>query len=204
MDTIELHRRYPLTIANATTMPQGDPQPQLVLLGYSFVPESVDEKDECVLQVSRDGLSASLATHSAGSTQDPSSPSTTVEDVSSVPVEHRLTGTTVMPNKTDCVLRVSGSGSCQLLPVCSVLGLKRERGELFSRVSDSVAKAARTSLREKQRPQQGPGKRKKVSAPSDSSKTCTSTSTSVEEQPNTASRVTTCSETDETKGPDSR
>mmetsp|Transcript_2794 Transcript_2794/g.5081 ORF Transcript_2794/g.5081 Transcript_2794/m.5081 type:complete len:208 (+) Transcript_2794:202-825(+) len=203
MDGIELHRRYPLSIVNVTADPKTDPPPQLVMLGYSFVPKSVDEKDECVLQMSGDGSSASLITHSARDTQPLATPSTSDEEVATAQVEHRLTGTTTMPNKIDCVLRVVSSGSCQLLPVCSVTGLKRERGELFSRVSDSVAKAARTSLREKQRQPQGqvPSKRKKPSAaPSDGSEIGSRTSVSIDAKPSSPPTVATSSETSEAKG----
>ena len=189
MEHVQLHHRYPLTllaskdedkcakervrdrvrdgVSECESESESKERDALVSLGYSFVPESAADPQQ--LRVSRDGAWASLLTrkplHSPSSL--PSSlPSSAVPSPSSEQyTEHCLTGAVSLPNKSDFILKIS-DGKCELLPVTSISGLKRVRGEEFSHVSDSVSKSARTTLRQKHRQSQGPGqaqgKRKKA------------------------------------------
>jgi hypothetical protein len=175
MEHVQLHHRYPLTLlANKdedkdkcarerVSECESEEREALVSLGYSFVPESAADPQQ--LRVSRDGAWASLLTrkplHSPSSLPSSSLPSPSSEQYT----EHCLTGAVSLPNKSDFILKIS-DGKCELLPVTSISGLKRVRGEEFLHVSDSVSKSARTTLRQKHRQSQGPGqaqgKRKKA------------------------------------------
>jgi hypothetical protein len=133
MHHIELNRRFPLSIVES----QSESPSQLVVFGYSFVPESVDEEQESrVLSISPNGSSASV-----------------VSKKTSVDNEYCLAGTATSQKQSDYILRITDDNQTfHLLAASAVSGLKRDRKNDFLHVKDSVSKSARTSLKEKKRP----------------------------------------------------
>lgn len=143
MNRIELNRRFPLSIVDSPLQP-------LVIFNYTFAPPVVEESEEDrtarTLTISSNGTSASLVTKIASQSQ--------VEGSTSSGTEYCFSGTTTTSQtlSSDYILRISDTNeSFQLLPTSAITGLKRDRKNEFVDVKDNVAKAARTSWKEKTR-----------------------------------------------------
>ena len=129
-----LNRRFPLRIKDGPN--------DLVVLSFSFLPESAEEARR--LSISPDGSSASLVVKKSLQQEV----SDTNDDTGKN--EYHLSGSISADNSTEYYIKLeNGKDEFCLESSRSVTGLKRDRKNDFQEVKEHISKSARTTLHDK-------------------------------------------------------